>query len=167
MINLHHICVIIGFPGTMAGTHASSDVIEALFLAELSNPFYINRVISEIFSMGKMALVGVNNLIFLMMFTVIRGYMTNRVMFNYLRCGEASLIFSLSNSIVSVVSSYWLFKMHSIAFNVIFGKKAGNKIIRGSRRVLRFLSSNKIGKHVFPAALVIIMGKALQLKYRG
>ena len=167
IMNVHHICVIVGFTGTMAGTHASSDVIEALFLAELTNPFFITRSISEVFAMGKETFIGINNLIFLVMFSVVRGYMANKVMYHYLRCGEASVIFSLVNSVVSVVSSYWLFKMLSMAFNVIFGKNAGNRIIRAGRKALRFLSSNKIGKNIFPATLVLIMGKALQLKYRG
>jgi hypothetical protein len=120
--------------GTLTDTHGASDVIESLFLAEITNPFFLTRTMSELFSMEKERFINVNNIIFLVLFTLIRGYLTNKSMYHYLQCSETSLPFSLSLSLLTVVSSYWLFKMLSIAFNMLFGKNAGNKIIRAGRR---------------------------------
>jgi hypothetical protein len=166
LTNIHHICIMIGFPGVISGNYGASDVIESLMFAELTNPLYYNRLMSEIFAMEKEAFVKVNNVTYVLLYCIIRGYKTNHLMFLYLKCTEANLLFSLSLSLVSVVSSYWLFTMLSIAYNVILGKTSGSKVVRKGRAVLKFFSSNKYGKHVFPCGIVLLMLRAIQLKYR-
>jgi hypothetical protein len=157
---------LIGFPGVLSGDYGASDVLESLLLAEVTNPFYYTRMMSEIFAMEEEAFVKVNNVVFVLLYIFIRGYRTNHLMFLYVKCAKANLVFSLSLSFVSVVSSYWLFTMVSIAYNVLLGRTSGNKIVRKGRAILKFLSKNKYGKHVFPCGILILILRAIQLKYR-
>ena len=165
LVNIHHICVLIGFPGVISGSYGASDVLESLLLAEVTNPFYYTRVLSQIFAMENERFVKINNLIFVALYIVIRGYKTNVLMYLYLKCGEANLVFALCLSFVSVVSSYWLFTMLAIAYNAMFGKSSGNAVVRVGRRALKFLSQHKYGRHVFPCGIMGLILRAIQLKY--
>ena len=165
MLNIHHLFVLIGFLSNLNGTHGGAEVIQGLLSAELTNPFYYTRLMSELFAMENEVMIKVNNVIFLVLFTIIRGYFANKAIIDHLPCKTTGWLSSTSLCLISVVSSYWLFKIVSIAFNIFYGKTSGNKAIRYSRATLRFLSSNKYGKHVFPAFVMLLVLRGIQLKY--
>ena len=68
----HHIFAMLGFIGALSDSYGASDILEVLFLAELTSPFFYMKMISESMWIENRQIVRVSNVIFLISFVYIR-----------------------------------------------------------------------------------------------
>ena len=165
VMNVHHALALIGFAGALFDAHGTSEILDVLFLAEVTNPFFYYKSLSEIFYIEKRKAVLINNIIFLCMFVYIRGWKTNVVMYYFLACPLSITWYRVVLALLSVISSFWVVRMLVVAYDTLIDADKIKRRSLKSRKVLVFFCRNNIGKFIFPGVIIFIMIRALQVKY--